>query len=422
MMPRPFMLFLGGLFVARVAVSFILSDGLFKSDSLTYVGAVVNLCENGSLSSIQPEDEKRFAHGADAYELYQHLKGISDPLYRPLGFQWLHSVLYAPILFFWKSLTPVILINNLLFFGAGMFFFRAPGMTAGVAAQAAAWIVYAFFPPFFYLTSQFFSEPLFLFFFGALILLAEREGNEQFFLLFIAATALCLTRPFGVVIVLALAAFSAVKTRYGRAFGLVTAAGLAAGVNAVVMMNAFPANARIYSVSAAETFYCTTASAGNGDYDYYFVVPDAAQSDTTLRSYHAGTISGIRLMAETAAQNLRAPARFVKNSFYKLSNYFFGVVPNQWIYPEMRRQSIVKKLLWMGQNLIFYALVIAGLIVARNRGTDLFGFLFTVGLVFHFFLLARYRYALPMLAYGAAFLPPVFESWMPRQRNHQSPP
>jgi hypothetical protein len=422
-MPRPLTLLIGGLFIVRLAISFSLSDGLFRSDSLTYFGAVVNLSLTGSMASIQPEDEERFAHGADGAELYAHLAGIRDPLYRPLGFQWLHSALYAPILFFWKSLTPVLLINNLLFFGAGMFLFRALRTNIGAGAQYAGWIVYALFPPFFFLTSQFFSEPLFLFFFGALIALAEREGREQFFLLFIAATALCLTRPFGLVVVLALALFSIYKSRYGRAFGLVMATGLAIGINAVVMMNALPAHARVFSVSAAETFYCTNTATGNGDYDYYFNVPDAADADTTLQAYHAGLISGPRLMIDAAIQNVSEPKQFLRNSFYKLSNYLFSIVPNSWIYPEMRPQTSMKKILWMTQNLLFYALVATGLIRMRKPGgAGLYVFLFAVGLVFHFFLLARYRYALPMLAYGAAFIPSAFEQLMPRSLKHQSPP
>ena len=420
-MPRPLTTLIGVLFVVRVGISFFLSDGLFKSDSLTYFGAVVNLGLTGSMASIQPDDEERFTGGADANELYDHLASIHDPLYRPLGFQWLHSALYAPILFFWRSLTPVILINNLLFFAAGIFFFRPQRAYTGEAAQYAAWIVFAFFPPFFYLTSQFFSEPLFLFFFGALVLFAEKEGNEQFFLLFIAATALCLTRPFGMIVVGALACYSVVKGRYGRAFGLAMAAGLAIGLNAVVMMHAFPEHARVYSVSTAETFYCTNAAEGNGDYDMYFVLPGRAHSDSLLCAYHAGSISGSRLAAGAIVQNVRTPRRFLANGIAKLSNYFYSIVPGQWIYPGMHQQPAMRKLLWMLQNLFFYTLVLWGVLRTRNRGTELYVLLFTVGMLFHFFLLARYRYALPLLVYGAAFLPAAFEDLLPRSLKHQSP-
>jgi hypothetical protein len=409
------------LFVVRTGISFLFSDGLFRSDSLTYFGAVVNLGLTGSMASIQPEDEPRFARGADGDELYRHLAGIRDPLYRPLGYQWLHSAVYAPILFFWRSLTPVIIINNLLFFGAGIFFFRTRWADAGQAAQYAGWIVFAFFPPFFYMTSQFFSEPLFLFFLGALILLAEKEGSEQFFFLFIAAAALCLTRPFGIMIVLALALFSAVRRRYARAFGLVAAVGLAAGINTVVMLHAYPADARVYAVSAAETFYCTNAAAGNGDYDLYFDVPEAAQSDTTLMAYRSGRISGARLMAEAALQNLRAPGRFVRNSAAKLTNYFFSVVPASWIYPGKVEQTPAKKLLWVVQNLLLYVLIAAGIYRSRSPGTGLFAWLFVVGLLFHFFLLARYRYLLPLLAYASAFIPSALEYVMPNHLKHPSP-
>lgn len=420
-MKRPAAAFIVCLFALRVAVSFAFSDGRFKSDSLTYYGAVVNLGLNGSMSSIQPEDEKRFAGGADASELYEHLKGIRDPLYRPLGFQWLHSALYAPILFFWKSLTPVIIINNLLFFGAGIFFFRAVRTTVGPAAQYAAWIVLAFFPPFFYLTSQFFSEPLFLFLFGGLILFSEREGNEQFFLLFLAACALSLTRPFGIVIVLALAFYMLVHVRIARALGLVSAVGLAVGINAVVMLNACPPNARIHAVAAAETFYCTNSTVGNGDFDLYFDVPEVAAADTTLQAFRSGAISGPALMDEAVLQNVRAPEKFAANSVNKLSNYFFSIVPEAWTYPGMRTQTLEKKLLWAGQTLCFYALLAFGIAKSRPADRRLYAFIYVVGLVFHFFLLARYRYMLPMLVYGAAFLAPAFERFMPRSLKHRSP-
>lgn len=40
MMPRALKYVIGTLFVLRVALSFALSDGLFRSDSITYFGAV----------------------------------------------------------------------------------------------------------------------------------------------------------------------------------------------------------------------------------------------------------------------------------------------------------------------------------------------------------------------------------------------
>jgi hypothetical protein len=414
-MPRTVKYVIGVLFVLRLAASFALSDGLFKSDSITYFGAVVNLGLNGAISSIQPEDEKRFAGGAQASELYEHLAGLRDPVYRPLPYQWLHIALYAPILFFWKSLTPVILINHLLFFGAGIFFFRAVAREASALAQSIGWVIYAAFPPFFYLTSQFFSEPLFMFLFAVIVLLIDKLGWEQFFLLFIGGCAVALTRPFGLVLVCALVLYSAFRSHYARAVGLAGVVLLAIGINAVVMMYAVPDQGRVHSVSTAETFYFTNTTEGNGDYDYYFVVPEAAQRDTVLQRYLSGSITGMGLITEAILQNLRAPERFVRNGYDKLSNYFFSIVPGPWIYPpSMRPQTPMKKILWLAQNLLFFVLAGAGLAKAQKNSAILFVYVFAIGLVFHFFLLARYRYFLPMLVYASAFIPLVIDAALHR--------
>ncbi|HLP15791.1 MAG TPA: hypothetical protein VK470_06015 [Bacteroidota bacterium] len=413
-MPRIMNYIVGVLFVLRVGLSFALSDGLFKSDSITYFGAVVNLGLNGSISSIQPEDD-RFARGARGDELFDHLSMLSNPVYRPLPYQWLHTAIYAPILFFWKSLTPVILINNLLFFAAGFLLFRGTARETSLFAQSAGWIIYAFFPPFFYLTSQFFSEPLFLFFFAGVLLLIDKLGWEQFYLLFIFAAAVSLTRPFGLVIVSMLVVYAMFRHNYARAFGLACAVMLAMLINMIVMMHAVPDNARTFAVSAAETVYYSNTTGGNGDFDYYLAVPLIAERDTTLQRYRSGAISGGALIAEAMMQNFRAPGRLLRNTYYKFSNYFFSIVPDRWIYTSVGPQSPMKKALWIGQNIILFALAGVGLFRARKSALELFLFVFGIGLVFHFFLLSRYRYFLPILVYAAAFTPLAIE-WLIKRR------
>jgi hypothetical protein len=416
-MPRTVKYAIAALFVIRTAVSLAISDGRLTSDSITYFGAVVNLSLNGSISSIQPEDGERFSDGADPGELYDHLAGLHNPLYRPLPYQWLHAAIYAPILFFWKSLTPVILINNLLFFGAGMLFFRAVARNASAIALIAGWAAYAFFPSFYTLTSNFYSEPLFLLLLGVIVLLIDKLGLEQFYLLFISAAAISLTRPFGIVLVAALVMYSALRNHYARAAGLSCAAVLAFLINAIVMSHAVPENARTFSVSAAETLYSSSAAGGNPDDAAYFVFMPAADRDSAFARYKSGSLSGAALANEAIGRNLHTPGRFLKNSFYKVTNYFFGVAPATPASMPVHQQTPSKKFWWIGGNLLLFALAWAGLMRAPKHAAQLFLFIFSVGLVFHFLLLSRYRYFLPILAFATAYIPIAADHLLMRSRN-----
>jgi len=408
-MKRPLLYTIVALLVLRTGVSLILSDGRLRSDSIAYFGVVVNLHLNGSAAAILTEEDKRFPEGTDINELFNYLSVLPNPTYRPLAFQWFHSVLYTPLLLLWKSLTPIILINNLLFLGAGIFFFRAVAPDASLKARYIGWIVYALFPPFFYLTSQFLSEPLFIFLLGTLVFLIEKQGKRQLLLLILAAAALCLTRPFGIIVVIALAGMSTIRTNHTKTIGLLTALVLAVAINAIVMKDAIPENANIFSVSLPETFYCTNTTNGNGDFDYYFVVPKEAQNDTVLQQYRAGITTGSALMLEACLQNYHAPQIFAVNSLNKLSNYFFSIVPEQWIYSGTPPQPFFKKIVWLIHNLALFALIITGVWHARRSTVNLYCLLFIVGLIIHFLLLARYRYFLPLLVYGTAFIPLAFE-------------
>lgn len=386
---------------ARLAVSLIVSDGKLRSDGLTYFGLTYNIIEHQTVTAILPAEESAIKAGMTADDLYRHFDAAQSPYRRLMNYQWLHSVLYAPFIMVWNSLSTIIILNNLLFFAAGFFLFRMAGKDLAAFSVAAGWCVYLFFPPFFYLTNNFYSEPLFIFLLAFIVNTIVLE-KSRVPLLIIAAVLLPLTRSFGLLVLSGCVIIALANKEFRR--GIILAC---CGILALIINGAVGANDRDAGMITADvpppvihSVYFSNTTNGNGDNDLYLEYPEKTTEDSLFASYTSGKISAAALLYELTLQNIRHPLKFLDNSYNKLTNYFFSIVPDDWIYRGMQPQSIYKKILWGVQNGGMIMLIFWSVHAWMPRYRKYYLAIFLISLAAHFIALSRYRYFQPMLMLG----------------------
>ena len=383
------------LFLARIAVSLSVSDGKLRSDSLNYFGLSLNLIEHFTFTAVTPAEDKALTEGVTPAEFFDHFSQNPSPYRRLMNYQWLHSLFFIPAILLFKSLCAIIVLNNLLFIGAGYYLFDLIKDKVSHSELLTGWIIFLFFPPFFYLTNQFYSEPLFLFFLAVIIhgiVLKKRMGV----LLILSLILLPVTRGFGLLFI----AGSIAVLIWERDFRSAVLFG-ACGIAAVALNFLAGANTRdpmAITINSPPPVLHTVY--GNGDNDYYLAVPEKQAEDPYFGAYRKGGDSSVDLLGEIVAQNFRNPAAFAVTLTNRLGAYFLNVIPASWNYEQQPNQSMTRKILWSLQNAGLMLLLWLGLKRSDIRYRRYFSMLFWVSFTAHMIALSRYRYFQPVLIAG----------------------
>lgn len=389
------------LFCVRIAISFSVSDGTVRSDSLNYLGLTYHLMESGTFTAAIPVDESAIRNGVTVREFFEYFDRHPTPYRRLMNFQWLHALLFIPFLAVFPSVYIIILINNLLFLGAGFFLFEIIRSRVPETILAGGWAVYLLFPPFFYLTNQFYSEPLFVFFLAIVVHgLVRKRTNTPLFI--VALILLPVTRGFGLLIIggIALSAFISKEYR-------IAATVLVCGVAAVALNALAGANNRDpHAITipspppVLHSVYFTNTTNGNGDNDYFLVFPEKQQEERFFSAYLNGDYSSSDLVTEVIAQNIRRPDLFITTLTNRIGAYFLNVIPDSWNYEPKPDQSLLKKILWTIQNGGLLAMLLIGLRKCDPLFRRYFTLLFWISCAAHLIALSRYRYFQPVLIAG----------------------
>ena len=389
------------LFLARIAISLSVSDGKLRSDSLNYFGLSLNLIERFTFTAVTPAEDKALTEGVTPAEFFDHFSKNPSPYRRLMNYQWLHSLLFIPIILLFKSLYAIIVLNNILFFGAGYYLFDLIKDRVSQTELLVGWTIFLFFPPFFYLTNQFYSEPLFLFFLAVIIHgIVLKKRTEV--LLILSLILLPVTRGFGLLFI---AGCIAVLTweRDFRSAAIYTLCGIAAlGMNQIVGANTRdPETITLWSPPPVTySVYFTNTIYGNGDNDLFLTYPEKLLDDSAFVAYLREEYSSLDLMEELVAQNFRNPSAGAITLTNRLGAYFLNVIPDSWNYDPRPNQSMLRKILWSLQNAGLMLLLWMGLKRCDNRYRRYFSMLFWVAFTAHMIALSRYRYFQPVLIAG----------------------
>ena len=389
------------LFLVRIAVSLSFSDGKLRSDSLNYFGLSLNLIEHFTFTAVTPADEEALRGGVTVTEFFEHYDRQPSPYRRLMNYQWLHSLLFIPIILLFKSLYAIIVVNNLLFFGAGYFLFDIVKDKVPLIDLLMGWIIFLFFPPFFYLTNQFYSEPLFLFFLAVIIhsiVLKKRAGA----IVILSLILLPVTRGFGLLFIAGCIAMLVWEKEF-RSAAIYALCGFAAlGMNQIVGANTRdPETITLWSPPPViYSVYFTNTVYGNGDNDLFLTYPEKLLEDSAFVAYLREEYSSLDLMEDLVAQNFRNPSASAVTLTNRLGAYFLNVVPDSWNYEQRPNQSTLRRILWSLQNGGVILLLLLGLKKCDSRYRRYFSMLFWVSFTAHMIALSRYRYFQPVLIAG----------------------
>ena len=321
-----------------------------------------------------------------------------------MNYQWLHCLIYAPIIVIFKSLYVIIIINNLLFACAGLLLLNVLQNIIDNTSRLIAFGFVLFFPPFFYITNQILSEPLFIFLLAVVITRRVRlSKNKKFtFADILAAIALSLTRGFGLFILAGYIVVCLFKKEYRSAVIMGVC-----GIMSIVINNAVGANTpdpALTTITAPppliHSVYFSNTTNGNGDNDFFLAYPEKAEQDTFFHAYQNGKYSSRELLVELVRQNITSPKKFFEHSFNKVSAYFLNIIPDSWNYLGAPTQPMVRKILWGIQNSVILAALAFGWKKLPERYGTYYTVLFFISFVVHFLALRRYRYFQPLLVLG----------------------
>jgi len=400
------------LFCIRIVVSFTVSDGTVRSDSLNYLGLTYHLMTAGTCTAVTPADESAIRSGVTVREFFEYFDRNPSPYRRLMNFQWLHALLFIPFLAVFPSVYVIIFINNLLFLGAGYFLFETIRSKVSHTVLTGGWTIFLFFPPFYYLTNQFYSEPLFIFLLAIVLYsLDQKRTNAPIFI--IALILLPVTRGFGLLVIAGIV-LSAFMSKEYRLAGIVFACGIAAvGLNVLAGANERDPNSITIPSPppVLHSVYFTNTTNGNGDNDYFLTIPEKQEEDPFFSAFRNGTYTSADLAAELIAQNVRDPLMFFTTITNRIGAYFLNIIPDSWNYESKPNQSLIKKILWTLQNGGLLAVLLIGLKRCDPRFRRYFKLLFWISCAAHLIALSRYRYfqpvliaGIPAVAYGAGII------------------
>lgn len=425
MKPKNFWLLLSFMVLLRIVLSVSLSDNKVRSDGVNYLGLSYNIARHFSFTAVIPSDERDFSGGVTITGFFKHFDEQPSLYRRLMNYQWFHALAFLPVIVLFKSLYAIIVVNNLLFFGAGYFLLGIVRQRLNGRILAAAWAFLLFFPPFFFVTNQFYSEPLFIFLLSYIIhhIVLKKQFTVPFFA---ALVLLSVTRGFGLFLTagLVLAAWRNQEWKHGAMYAM---CGLAAmGLNA--LSGAGNKDERMITIdsppSVLHLVYFANTVRGNGDTDYFLVHPEQQQDDPLLSEYRAGRSSSLALLGEVIRQNAEHPAMFAVNAWRKITAYFFNIIPDSWAY-DHRPQPLHRKIAWGLQNGIWMGLVWLGLARMDRNYRKFFSILFWISFAAHFIALSRYRYFQPVMFAGipaaAAALAVLAERFLPPKNNNAPP-
>jgi hypothetical protein len=389
------------LFCVRIAISFSVSDGTVRSDSLNYLGLTYHLMQSGTCTAVTPVDESAIRNGVTVREFFEYFDHHPTPYRRSMNFQWLHALAFIPFLAVFPSVYTIIFINNLLFLGAGFFLFEMIRSKVPHVILAGGWGVYLFFPPFFYLTNQFYSEPMFVFFLAIVLFgLVRKQTKRPLFI--IALILLPVTRGFGLLIVAGIILSAFFFKEYRLAVTVLACGVAAVALNALVGANDRDPHAITIPSPppVLHSMYFTNTINGNGDNDYFLVFPEKQQEDRFFSAYLNGDYSSSDLATEVIAQNIRQPDLFFTTLTNRIGAYFLNIIPDSWNYESKPNQSLLKKILWTIQNGGLLAILLIGLGKCDPLYRRYFVLLFWISCAAHLIALSRYRYFQPVLIAG----------------------
>lgn len=384
----------------RIVISIAISDGTLRSDSLNYFGLSHNIARHFEFSALVPEHDQEFADGKTIPEITAYFDQHPGTFRRLMNFQWLHSLLYLPVILLFRSIDAVIIVNNILLFGAGWFLLEIVRDAIKPRDHIISWFVFLFFPPFFYLTNQFYSEPLFVFFLAFIInrLVLQKEPGALFMLSLIL---LSVTRGFGLLFTAALLTAAASRKNWKHASLFALCGVSAIGLNWMVGAN--NRDARYVTVESPppviHSVYFSNTINGNGDNDYFLVYPEKRNEDPYFSAFMTEGRPSIDVLAELFKQNAAHPGIFLHNTWNKLTAYFLNVIPDSWGYRN-NVQPIYRKVLWSVQNIVLMGLIWIGFRRSGAAYRRYFSVLFWISFLVHYIALSRYRYFQPVLIAG----------------------
>jgi hypothetical protein len=390
-------LFVALLLVVRVFVCFYLDDGKVEADEKNYLNMIVNFVDHGSPSIVGislPDDGP-----VDPKQYIYRIRESNGPHDFFVDYQWLGALVYIPVVFL-SSTKVVVLINNLMYFLSGLIILRLLKARISRHQVMAFWVFYLFFPISFTQLSTLGSDMPFL-----LILLVTcytffQQKRICTFRCLMALTALCLTRPLGLIFAGTLVMWNFFRADYRRVLIASFALIGAVSMNHIIESISLDENCgnRYMSRSPALVFYYANSTKGDGNTDY-LKQPAIASQDTNLVKYSEGKISGRELIEEALVQNIRAPMIFLRNNYFKTINYFFNYWPSSWIL-HGGVQSVFKKITQLSFNLLIIAVLFYSIVRFKSKDNYFYVVFFVFSYVYHMLFLSRYRYFVPVLYLG----------------------
>ncbi|MBW7888052.1 MAG: hypothetical protein H3C35_06790 [Bacteroidetes bacterium] len=394
--------FVAVFFTLRLIISLAVSDGTIKSDGITYVGVLVNLQKHASLAAALPEDETTAQNLHSFSELHSYLSQDEEPTIRLLHFQWFHAAFFYPILALFPSVYGIIIINNLFLLGSGMLLFR----TLPPLPQCIAWCLLLFYPPLFYLTNNFFSEPLFIFLLSGLWYHWQTKKFSGW-VIFVFAAALSLSRPIGAVYAALFSLYFLFDKRKIEAGILFISILTGIGIDVMLYQHLPPHKAVYHSPSVVEAVYLSNTPKGNGDIDFYSAHPELQRQDTAY-------LQAERLPEKLVLQIAQNPEAFSELCINKFQQMLFNVVPDSWVYGNASVQSFYKKISWYFITVPLWGILF--LAILRYEKYRYFTFL-GITFILHFFIIARFRYLLPVLIIALPFMAEMISEYFKKQNG-----